>query len=71
MLNTDLKNFIAEKVEELLRSIAIYDSELSQGEINFILHVDGAEAWSWANIVNNNRMGDVEIPQSLIRNMSV
>lgn len=27
--------------------------ELPKGEIQFALHVDGAESWSWADIRNN------------------
>ena len=33
--------------------------ELPEGEIQFTLHVDGAESWSWADIKNN---GAVENP---------
>ena len=28
---------------------------MPEGEITFSLHVDGAEDWSWADIVNNGR----------------
>ena len=27
--------------------------ELPKDEINFVLHVDGVEGWSWADIRNN------------------
>ena len=39
-------------------------------DIKFILHVDGADPVSWANI-RDNKSHSVPVPQSLIRNMSV
>lgn len=69
------KQDIAAKVQKLLRSTG--HGELpKQGEVNFILHVDGEEEWSWANIVNNSRCiamlpERVKIPDDLLKNMSV
>lgn len=52
------KRLIAEKVQFILRETG--HPELSAGEINFSLHVDGADpSWSWADIRNN---GDVTEP---------
>jgi len=65
MLSPKVKQEIAQKVQEILQSID--DDELPKGEINFILHIDGAAGWSWANIRNNSRR-NVPIPAHLIGN---
>lgn len=57
MFSIRQKREIADKIQKLLRKTK--HSELSEGEIKFILHVDGAESWSWADIRNN---GDVLKP---------
>src|SRR5947209_8462980 len=51
MFSTQQKREIADAVQKILR--ATNHPELSAGEINFALHVDGAESWSWADIRNN------------------
>lgn len=51
MFSSELKRQIAEKVQQVLKETN--HPELLGGEISFFLHVDGAEAWSWANIHNN------------------
>ena len=68
MFSPDMKNMIAEKVQEILQET--YHPELPKGEINFILHVDGAEAWSWANIKNNNAESMI-VPIQLTKNISI
>ena len=45
------KREIADKVQQVLRDTN--HPELPAGEISFMLHVDGAEDWSWADIANN------------------
>lgn len=57
MFSVEQKRSIAEKVQQILRETG--HPELPKGEIKFFLHVDGAEAWSWADIRNN---GDVPTP---------
>lgn len=57
MFSVRQKQEIAEKVQAILR--ATNHPELPVGEINFTLHVDGAAAWSWADIRNN---GAIENP---------
>lgn len=57
MFSVRQKREIAEKVQAILR--ATNHPELPTGEINFLLHVDGAAAWSWADIRNN---GAIENP---------
>ena len=51
MFSVQQKRKIAEEVQKILRDTN--HPELPQGEIQFLLHVDGAESWSWADIKNN------------------
>ena len=51
MFSIQQKRDISTKVQEILR--ATNHPEPPEGEINFHLHVDGAENWSWADIKNN------------------
>ena len=52
MFSLSQKREIAEKVQAILR--ATNHPELPAGEIQFLLHVEGAdEVWSWADIRNN------------------
>jgi len=57
MFSVQQKREISEKVQAILRETG--HPELPSGEISFLLHVDGAENWSWADIRNN---GAVENP---------
>jgi len=45
------KREIADKIQAILRETN--HPELPVGEIQFHLHVYGAESWSWADIRNN------------------
>lgn len=51
MFSVNQKRLISQQVQELLR--ATKHPELPEGEIEFHLHVKGAESWSWADIKNN------------------
>ena len=51
MFSVRQKREIADAVQRILR--ATNHPELPTGEIQFHLHVDGAESWSWADIKNN------------------
>jgi len=51
MFSVRQKREIAEAVQKILRETR--HPELPQGEIEFTLHVTGAEKWSWAVIKNN------------------
>ena len=51
MFSVRQKREIADAVQRILRDTN--HSELPAGEIQFQLHVDGAESWSWADIRNN------------------
>lgn len=51
MFSVDQKRQISEKVQQILQETK--HPELPKDEIGFLLHVDGAEGWSWADIRNN------------------
>ncbi|MDA1178793.1 MAG: hypothetical protein O2931_08365 [Planctomycetota bacterium] len=51
MFSVNQKRQIADAVQKILRDTD--HPELPKGEIQFLLHVDGAESWSWADICNN------------------
>ena len=55
MFSVRQKREIAEKVQAILRETG--HPELPDGEISFLLHVNGAESWSWADIRNNGAVG--------------
>lgn len=68
MFSPQLKREIAIKIQAILRDTE--DDELrAAGEVDFILHVDGAEDWSWANIRNVSAR-DVPVPDVLVQNLS-
>lgn len=51
MFSVRQKREIADAVQKILRDTN--HQELPEGEIQFTLHVEGAEPWSWADIRNN------------------
>jgi hypothetical protein len=51
MFSVRQKHEIAERVQTILAETK--HPELPEGEIQFELHVKGAESWSWADIQNN------------------
>ena len=51
MFSVREKREISERVQEILRQTG--HPELPETEIEFYLHVKGAEGWSWADIENN------------------
>ena len=51
MFSIQQKREISEKVQQILRETN--HPELPSTEISFLLHIDGAESWSWADIRNN------------------
>lgn len=61
MFSIALKKEISEKIQKILQETN--HDELPEGEIKFILQVDGAEGWSWANITNNSQ--DIFVPDIL------
>ena len=52
MFSVRQKREIAAKVQQILRDTN--HPELSHDDIEFYLHVKGAESWSWADIRNNS-----------------
>jgi hypothetical protein len=60
MFSVRQKREISDAVQKILKSTG--HPELPDGEINFLLHVDGAESWSWADadIRNNGAVTDDE-----------
>ncbi len=59
MFSVQQKRAIANVVQALLRDTQ--HPELPEGEIKFQLHVEGAEAWSWADIRNNGAVDKPEV----------
>jgi hypothetical protein len=59
MFSVRQKRDIAEKVQAILRETT--HPELPEGEIAFLLHVEGAESWSWADIRNNGAVISPEV----------
>lgn len=56
MFSVQQKREIADAIQKILR--VTNHPELPQGEIEFSLHVEGAQAWSWAHIRNNGAVGE-------------
>ena len=52
MFSGETKRRIAIAVQRILKETG--NHELPDCEIKFLLHVDGAEKWSWCNIRNNS-----------------
>ena len=53
MFNTKEKQFIARELEKIL--LSLNHPEMPKEKVNFSLHVDGAEGWSWADIEPNHK----------------
>ena len=59
MFSVQQKREISEAVQKILRDTK--HPELPEGEIQFELHVDGAQNWSWADIKNNGAIKDPNV----------
>ena len=59
MFSVNQKRHIAQEVQRVLRETK--HPELPDGEISFLLHVDGAVPWSWAGIRNNGAVLNPDI----------
>lgn len=57
MFSIQQKRDISDAVQKVLRATMHPELPVS-GEISFLLHVDGAESWSFADIQNNGAVGD-------------
>ncbi|NOR27508.1 MAG: hypothetical protein GQ540_03150 [Lutibacter sp.] len=51
MFSIRQKREISDSIQKILRKTN--HDELPKGEIQFAIHIDGAENWSWADIRNN------------------
>lgn len=58
MFSIRQKREIAEAVQTILRATNHPELPLPAFEIQFKLHVQGAEAWSWADIRNNGAVSN-------------
>jgi hypothetical protein len=59
MFSVDQKRRISDSVQQILRETN--HPELPSGEIQFVLHVAGAESWSWADIRNNGAISNPSV----------
>ena len=59
MFSVRQKREISNKIQALLRETN--HPELPDGEINFYIHINGAEAWSWADIYNNGQVKNPDV----------
>jgi hypothetical protein len=59
MFSVREKREIADKIQAVLRETN--HPELPEGEIQFDIHVNGAEKWSWAIIRNNGSVLNPDI----------
>lgn len=59
MFSVAQKRDIANKVQKILAETK--HPELPKGEITFLLHVEGAQSWSWADIKNNGSVVSPEV----------
>jgi hypothetical protein len=54
------KRIIADKIQQILRETNHPELPVDH-EIQFHLHVDGFESWSWADIKNNGSVDNPEL----------
>lgn len=59
MFSVQQKREISDAIQKILRDTN--HPELPEGEIEFMLSVKGAEAWSWANIFNNGGITNPDV----------
>lgn len=59
MFSLRQKRNISDAVQKILRDTN--HPELPIGEIRFLLHIDGVEPWSWADIKNNSAIDNPSI----------
>jgi len=57
MFSVQQKREISDAVQKVLRS-TMHPELPPTGEVSFMLHVEGAESWSYADIANNGAVGD-------------
>ena len=63
MFSVKEKVFIAEEIEKLL--LSLNHPEMPKEKPMFVIHVDGKESWSWADIVPNWKVAEsIESPKN-------
>ncbi len=58
MFSVNQKRDISDAVQKILRATKHPELPPEGGEVKFALHVDGAESWSFADILNNGAVGN-------------
>lgn len=61
MFSMKEKRYIAEQLEKIL--LGLNHPEMPKEMVNFKLHVDGEEEWSWADIVPNHKFASSEVSE--------
>lgn len=61
MFSVAQKRHIAEAVQQILRATGHPELPPEGTEIRFLLHVDGAAGWSWADIRNNGAVASPDV----------
>ena len=59
MFSVKQKRDISDAIQKVLRDTN--HPELPEGEIQFFIHVDGAQDWSWADIHNNGAVKNPDV----------
>jgi hypothetical protein len=59
MFSIRQKREISNAIQKILRDTN--HPELPEGEIEFHIHVKGAESWSWADIKNNGSVANPSV----------
>lgn len=59
MFSLRQKREISEAIQKILRETN--HPELPEGEIDFVIKINGKEFWSWAIIENNSRVNNPSI----------
>ncbi len=59
MFSVQQKRDISDAIQKILRDTE--HPELPEHEIRFIIHVEGAASWSWADIKNNGSITNPDV----------
>ncbi len=58
-IQSKIKQHIAKELEKIL--LSLNHPEMPKEKPNFKLHIDGAEDWSWADIIPNHAHDTLEV----------
>jgi len=59
MFSVEQKRSISDSIQKIIKETN--HPELPEGEVKFSIHIDGKEAWSWADIENNGAVSNPSI----------